>query len=322
MQGIIDMSSHRWVRFYDMVLKMHRAELDMPPFKGIMEQLVDAVNTNDGCLYSSRNDTFTLKVVDASIDEERNVATLLIRGNDSTLPDAVYGDLKGTETRHMAKKKGEGNCISVHVTFALNPNANGTYIVLIEESKYLSRTTLQPYLTYLFRHFCENEFKPESGKKAITSYPVIDEFKGHVSEDMKDSLVQGSLTQITLLRETENKKMDQGGVTESIEYITRVTLRRPRGMIVTPGPILDKWWKNKEESQKMRVSFKSPQGKQQTVDIINGSTSWMEANIVKIERLDVERSDRTSESNINLAVVAGMSKFVQELLSESKKNAA
>lgn len=151
-------------------------------------------------------------LADIEQDTKKKCWHLLINITDTTLADEVHRKIGGNEdTRKVnTKDDGVGTDFSSHLVIKSNPQADGSWIVLYEQSPSLSIKLIASYLNELFGRVAkanEADFKTEHPKHVVDKKGNVKEintychchFNGHISDQFKDDLNNGSFKDVKLI---------------------------------------------------------------------------------------------------------------------------
>ncbi|WP_019613509.1 hypothetical protein [Psychromonas ossibalaenae] len=178
-------------------------------FKKI-EAIREANNVN--MVRGSGDNKTEVYLADIEQDIANNCWKLLINVTDTTLADEVHRKIGGTDdTRKVnAKQNGVGTDFSSHIIIKSDPEGNGSWIVLYEQSPALSVKLVSSYLNEIFKRIAKankDDFETEHPKNIVDTKGVVKKintychchFNGHISKQFEDDLNGGSLKSLTLI---------------------------------------------------------------------------------------------------------------------------
>ncbi|GIU32789.1 hypothetical protein [Shewanella sp. MBTL60-007] len=217
-------SERRWAYFYDFNLKPHP---EGAPFFELDEVLSKVEQTwrNGQAVHKYRNKELTIRVKD--FKKVKDYALLLIHVSDIKATDPAFSNVATGEVRVEAKKVDEGIGAACHVIFSRKTigNKKGWYLSIIEEVVGIPKSTIEQFLTYLFRESCSTNYKKEGSKsKTGNICRPLAVFNGHASSTLKESLSHSSLQGITLLNHNEGGFIDDNQELKMSEQVIRLSV--------------------------------------------------------------------------------------------------
>lgn len=178
-------------------------------FKKI-EAIREANNVN--MIRGSEDNKTEVYLADIKYDSEICCWKLLVNITDTTLADEVHREVGGNDdTRKVnAKKNGVGTDFSSHIIIKSDPEANGSWLALYEQSPALSVRLVSSYLNELLKRIAKenkddfetdhpkNTVDTKGGVKKINTYCHC-HFNGHISKQFEDDLNSGSFKSLSLI---------------------------------------------------------------------------------------------------------------------------
>lgn len=156
-------------------------------------------------------------LADIEQDKSNDCWKLLVNITDTTLADEVHRDIGGSDnTRKVySKTNGVGTDFSSHIMIKQTLQANGSWIVLFEQSSALPVKLVARYLNELFRRLAHNnkdDFQIDHPKNKLEKNGDVKKintyyncyFNGHISQQFQDDLNGGSLKSVTLITDQIN----------------------------------------------------------------------------------------------------------------------
>ncbi|WP_230988275.1 type II restriction endonuclease [Bathymodiolus japonicus methanotrophic gill symbiont] len=185
-------------------------------FKKI-EAIREANNVN--MISRSEDNKKEVYLADIKYDSENCCWKLLVNITDTTLADEVHRELgSNDDTRKVnAKKNGVGTDFSSHIIIKPDPEANGSWLALYEQSLALPVRLVSSYLNELLKIIArenkddfetdhpKNTVDTKGGVKKINTYCHC-HFNGHISKQFEDDLNGGFLKSLTLITERIEQK--------------------------------------------------------------------------------------------------------------------
>ncbi|WP_028763588.1 hypothetical protein [Shewanella colwelliana] len=167
---------------------------------------------NVNLVRGSENNKKEIYLADIEQDLVKRCWTLLVNITDTTLADEVHRKIGGDEeTRKVnAKENGVGTDFSSHIIIKSDPEPDGSWTVLYEQSTALPIKLVASYLNELFKRVAKSskdDFEIDHPKNAVDKKGNIKKintychchFNGHVSDQFRSDLNGGNLKNITLI---------------------------------------------------------------------------------------------------------------------------
>lgn len=218
------------------------------------------------------------------IQRNGNFISILVNKSDKRIADPVFSDTKNHSRRVIEKEKDEGQDYSSHILLITNQYDPSQSIALVEHCQGLGISTINIAFDSIIKlaqkqhpqeftrpdpnGALDNEGNPVTHKVTHTF-----EFKGHPSKDLQEDIDNGTIRSIELISERNRKDnfdtnsfFEEKYRTISIAPIDKSNLRKR-----VHNAIVGLLRSNKENYDKARIKFKTPQGLERSVvmDAIN-----------------------------------------------------
>jgi hypothetical protein len=252
-------------------------------FKKI-EVIREANNVN--MIRGSGDNEIEVYLADIEQDVINNCWKLLINITDTTLADEVHREIGGKDdTRKVnAKNNGVGTDFSSHVIIKSDPEANGNWVVLYEQSSALSVRLVSSYLNELFKRVAKenkNDFEIDHPKNIVDKKGEIKmintychcHFNGHISEQFEDDLNGGSLKSLTLITGKIDSVVGYDAQKHTSIKEVQLPIKIDKDEILKAGgnyKLIDRFRKNDAKAMNMesiKVSFKDDSDVSHTAEI-------------------------------------------------------
>jgi hypothetical protein len=220
----------RWVFIYDLKLSPLPEGAPLILLRPAMERLIPRYERGESVKLLNE-ETAAVRIQRLRIDEESLTVQLLINYADTRAVDPVFGHLETGDLRLEPKLEGEGIAVSAHMLISLEPHPNsGTYLVALEDVPGVGRSKLAPFLTSEFKAVADFPFR-DVDDRVKRSRPRA-EILGHPSQQLRDDLNAGTLSEIELVRvNLEHGDFDEEGYLQEESRTVRLRARaRLRGV--------------------------------------------------------------------------------------------
>lgn len=199
-------SKSRWAYFYDFHLKSYPKDAPIFSLDDVFKK-IEAMWSNGEAVHKYRNGELTIRVKD--FEDTDDVFVLLLNVSDIKATDPAFSHIKTGDVRVEPKQNNEGIGAACHIVFSKTNinNKEGWYLSIIEEVVGVPKSTIEQFLTYLFKTSCTTNFRKPGSKTDNVCRPMA-VFNGHASSTLKDSLSKSSLQGITLLNHNEGNFID------------------------------------------------------------------------------------------------------------------
>jgi hypothetical protein len=229
-------------------------------------------------------ETAAIRIQALRIDMKNAVLQVLINYADTAAVDPVFGNLQTGALRLEPKLDGEGIAVSAHMLVSLAPDANGAYVVVLEDVPGVGRTKITAFLTSEFRQVSDFPFRDVDGR--VKKSRPMPELLGHQSQQLREGLAEGVLKGVELVRTAYAPgEFDEEGVTEEQK---RTIALKVRGNLVGDAAVavlnqirsraLEHGYTN------MRVRFRGP-NRVRTVDVPTAREDAGDVLYVRYEHL-------------------------------------
>ena len=212
-------------------------------------------------------------VIDGMIDdfevkEDKGVVVILFTVADTDAADAVYRRRATTEFRSFEKGPDEGGAVSAHLIMKLTPQPNSfRYLAALEDIEGAARSRLLPIIEHVFHNVC-GSFVGTNSEGTVTGKV---KFEMDTLLESKVEGYNGRPLSAEIVQLTPNNRLDAGG--EGFKERRRSIFYRIEGR-QTPAKAVAAMLSIRNIQKEshalypiMRVRWKRPDGKQQTLSV-------------------------------------------------------
>lgn len=201
-------SHERWILYYEQKLKRYPEDAPQMPLSDIVKDIAARVEKKES-FQILREGTCAIRIQDIEIDNQNQIATILINLSDKNVSDPVFANLTSGELRIEPKLDGEGIALSAHMCISLEEQ-NGlpdVYFCCIESVVGLTRSIIEPFLTHEIKEATSFSFKNEDGR-VLKCRPIVD-MNVYMSKTLQEDLERGSLLGVELYSNEPVKDFDE-----------------------------------------------------------------------------------------------------------------
>ena len=303
----------RWILFCDIVLKPSPENAPFMPMGEGVESLLERQQTGDSYKLLD-NDNAAIRITDMSIDNENQIANLLIQYADKSVADPAFGNLETGVLRFEPKLDGEGIAVSAHMAISLVPRTprSNIYLTLIEDVPGITRSRIAPFLTSEFKHSCDFMFRDENGQNNRCR-PLVT-VVSHASQTLREELRRGQLNSIDLIKlDYQEPRFDEQGYTREISRHIKLRLSRAYLGEAALGVIEQVRIKALQEGyNELRVRYKRYEGKQVTAPIDDVRENASDKLFARLELARFQNPLSQCLEQLEVAMVNKMSTFIIE----------
>lgn len=229
----------RDILFFDLSVSRRATQAPFPKLRELLPLWKRAKEEDGFPCKEWEKGMVTALIKDIDIDDEQDIATLLIEVSDKNAPNSTYLNHDKRTSRHIKKEKPEGNGFSAHVFMSLKEQEGqaNTYLTLIEAIPAVSVGRIQSVLNTALRHICSHVdgspftyVKPGGGKKEEDYVPHI-LLAGCPSEQFLQDIEEGRINGLRLVAPTTHESLGQGKYLQMDELSVSVKVSRdiPKG---------------------------------------------------------------------------------------------
>lgn len=287
-------ATERRIYHFDMEVKRRGHTTHLPPLNDLLAVWKERSDASTAFQVRSSGDLrFNIEQVDFYDD---NIACLLVSVSDRNSPDAVYQDFTTQETTVYPKEATQGGMVSSHIVVSTLPSKVDTYFCAIEQASKLNSTNIELLLNRILHdEYDANESrfsyanvagrKDRAGNIQRHNFLPRVELKGHLSNELIESLENGRLSSIVLVNDEEKADFgDNPFLVESERHlIIKAKADLPRGGRL--NSIVDAVRRRSEGYEKARIRFTAPDGRPQSIEFNASDGSIIDSRFVKNELL-------------------------------------
>lgn len=278
-------SEERDILFFDLKTNtISRKFNNLPPKNisfliGQLKELYD----NKEAFHQYRNKTETLYIADISIEE--NHVKILINRSDKKVADIILSDLEKNTRRLIEKVDGEGNDYSTHIIVSFNAPLSqpNTHLFLLELSPGLGRAKIELFLNALIRK-CKkknpDQFTMNNPDGSVDSHGEQKKIKissrielhGHLSDEFKTELANGTIDFLELYSPVEHNPYDEYSYTTEKKKSLQLSLS-DSGKVAEKLKMIKSICKkgNSDDMEYLRVKFINSEKISRTVHLHTSS---------------------------------------------------
>ncbi len=299
-------STVRNILFFDTILKPHHEKIEHIPLDGILRS-VEIENGIEPFVKLIDNDQAAVRLNQVEIDQDKQIATLLISYADKRGADPVFADLQKGTLRAETKLEGEGVAISAHLIFSLKREfPSGLYAALLEDVPGVGRTLLDPFLRSVFKNASSYTFENEN-KKQQKTWPVPTLIIKQSEQLIKSLKSGGYLTEVEVTKYNSASGFDTIENLEEKKTTTTIKIEgRPTGE--KAKDILNKLKivANSKGYFDMRVKWINSNKERKTVSLGTARADAGDALYGRVERVTLDTAVPQCTSIINREIQAKM----------------
>lgn len=202
--------TERQILCFDFILKTQSSLAIIPAMDKVIREITQHFSNQTLSSYSCNNQRTVYKIGDIQCDNTTDVVMILIRKCDLDASDAVYSNIKTNSARIITKTKDEGSDLACHLVISLKPKQNtpNTYLCHMENIRGISRVCI----TRLFNSILKTinfEYSDPSGARLGNgefkqkTFHLSVEMMAHKSKILEQDIINGSLTGITLVSDSD-----------------------------------------------------------------------------------------------------------------------
>ncbi|MDP1738333.1 MAG: hypothetical protein Q8L23_12955 [Caulobacter sp.] len=237
------MKAHaREVLFCDFIVRRRAQHAPFPELRHLVDLWKRAADENLSPKAFDKGEASCI-INDVSIDEDRNIAIVLLSVADKRAPDSTYGNHKTRTSRTVEKQADEGNEHSAHLVFSLSirPGHPETYPCIVERIPTLSIPRIQSMLNDVVKRYCEADsslftFGASSGAK-IGGKPKLQPYipnvilTGNPSAAFHRDIEEGRINGLRLIKPMPKKSLGSGSYLELSDHEIKVGISKdiPQG---------------------------------------------------------------------------------------------
>jgi len=223
-------SHERWIMYYEKTLKRHPEGAPYMALSDIIKDIAVRVERKES-FQILREGTCAIRIQDIEVDEENQIAILLISLADTNVSDPAFANLASGDLRIEPKLDGEGIAISAHVCMSLieQNEIPDIYFCCIESVIGLTKSVIEPFLTHEIKEATSYSFKNEEGK-TIKCRPIID-MDVYMSKKLQEDLEHGSLLGIELYSNNPVVDLDEENYVKETRYSITVKTKKVSGEV-------------------------------------------------------------------------------------------
>lgn len=229
----------RDILFFDLSVSRRAAQAPYPTLRELLILWKTAQETPNFAPKEFEKGAVTALIKDCDIDEQNEIATLVIEVSDKNAPNVTYLNHSNRTARHIKKTEPEGTGFSAHVVMSLRSRSDqvNTYLTLVEAIPVVSINRIQATLNKIIRDLCNgaqnSPFKyvrPGGGKKKEGYVPHI-LFAGYPSDRFLQDIEEGRINGLKLVAPTTHESLGTGQYLKMNELAVSVTVSRdiPKG---------------------------------------------------------------------------------------------
>jgi hypothetical protein len=275
-------ADHRWVYYYDFELQSYPKGAPSFELYKVLKQ-VENVWMKGDAVQQYENGDLTIRVKDMRFIED--YIAVLINVSDISATDPAFSNVLTGDVRKEEKRENEGIGASCHVLFrkeSIRPKSS-SYLALIEEVIGIPKSTIEKFLTSLFRNHCKSSYKNpgKNPEKELVCRPKA-VFSGHGSETLKTSLKEGELQGVILLNHKDTGYIDDDKQLRKIENVMRVrAVGKPKGNFAIDVINKAKDYARQHDFDEVRVQFK---------EVIDEKTIKTDKGVIKKKEVTKQRT--------------------------------
>jgi hypothetical protein len=327
-------AERRWAYYYDFNLKSYPEEAPIFDLEDVLDR-VKIFWKNGIAVHQYRNEEVTVRIKDITMTAGDDFATILINVSDVKATDPAFSNIKTGDVRKELKKEDEGIGAACHVLFSRKcfNNKPGWYLAMIEEVTGVPKSTIEQFLTYIFKISCTSNFKKMGAKsKKPTMYRPMAEFRGHGSETLVKSLKDNVLHGITLLNHDDNQFIDDNKSLRMTEQVMKIRATdQPKGNLAMQAIMKAKEYGTKHNYNEVRVQYtevvaeekvKNSKGevknrqvkKQRTVNFDTRAEDFANLVFTKSELIELKNEIGQCEEKIHVELNNNMKKLLRVIV--------
>lgn len=290
-------SNERLIRYYDLKLEEMPNDEYTKPAMSLKTFLGNMQSMN--FQKEVENKSAVLRLADIKVDEENEIAVLLIHFSDTKKADPAFEELDSGNVRYEKKKTGEGIAVSMHMAVSYRTD-HGRYLSLHETVPGLGVSRISSFLTSIFRKASPHTYlipgRPTSRKAWVKA-----KFDGHASEELEDALKNGELRDVELIEQLNIDHIfdEPGSLKEHSKIIMLKPVKRLKGQACLDA-LTSLYAKARSNNvEKMRIHLKSDDAAPLNVPLIDVSKSeGLHASLVRTVAIEMENDMEQCEEKI------------------------
>ncbi|NVJ58209.1 MAG: hypothetical protein HWE19_17785 [Vibrionaceae bacterium] len=178
----------------------------------VLPYLIQAVDEGTA-VYPTKNKTACLHIHKIEVDEEHNIATLLLHYTDSNLSDPAFKHMKSGLVRIEEKSMGEGIAVSAHLLIDMDNfkgQRSSVYLSILEDVPGLKKSLIEHALTGLFNNIIKRPkwILKRAGKTNLKVRPKFS-FNELAAESLKEGLKTRKLKGLKLVEKVAKDNFDE-----------------------------------------------------------------------------------------------------------------
>ena len=283
----------RNILFFDLMVDRKAKHAPYPALSKVADFWVDAAANDQFPVKAFEKGTVTYLIKDASLDQKKEILTLLIEASNKNAPDASYLNHKQRTKRDFVKAEPEGSGHCAHIVISLKPEGghNHTYLALLEDVPMMPIHRVKSVLNFAISQGCKAdpskfEYTAPNGGKTPKPYVPRVEFGGHVSDQFFTDIESAKLNGIRLLAPASNSTLGQGGYLAYGEHELEIKIKNRPVKGQTWTVLRGAFTAKKKEFPQARISFQAEdKGKSTSVKVDTNTGQIIGKEYVRFRRL-------------------------------------
>lgn len=284
----------RFVNYYRLNLKPTPDGSPQSDLASVMDPLLqlvtdDAKDDGERTLQLRNNETASVEI--AAMERTANHYILLLQYCDTKASDPVFKSLKRRAIRIAGKARGEGVATSAHIVVHRVPLQSGTHTMALEQVPGLGPSSVERYLTYMFRQIAEAAgFSANNAQGKPRSYRPLAKIDIEPSDTLLAGLQAGRLQEISLITRQVELDFDEAAYTTETEHIVKTKVDK-RANVTEQLSLLNRFKRRANETKgnnELRAAVRIGK-KSQTVEIPPSVQDAGSVLFAKYDYLEVTR---------------------------------
>lgn len=285
----------RRIFHFDLEVKRRGHTTYLPPLTEIISVWKERADAKTASQIRQKGD-LKFNIEEVEIYDE-GIAVLLLSVVDKNAPNSVYQDFLTQQSIINKKSATQGGMISCHIAVSLYQSKADTYACTVESAVRLNTTNIEGILNRIlhdeydvnprrFNYKNPAGTKDRNGNVKRTNFLPRIELKGHISDEMLESLQNGRLTSVMLVDDKE--KSDFGDSPYLVQTENHI--------VIKPKPNLPKQHifetitaaarTKSKDFKKARIRFVDPNGQSQNIEFNTEDGSIVDPRFVKSEWIE------------------------------------
>ncbi|MBB4091530.1 hypothetical protein HGG72_23290 [Ochrobactrum pecoris] len=285
--------SERQVFAYDITVGARAQNAPPPPLQEIINAWQAMYNVGD-CSHEREKGAVIYRIGDIDIDQQGQIARILIRRCDTNAANAVYSHRHTGVPRIAAKQADEGGDRAAHLVLSLAEQSGqpNHYLCHLEGVPGLSHRLVQAMLNAVlkkaitdrravFEYAGTNGARVRGGGAKMHSFVPSIELSGHLSQALIQDMENGIIENVTLVNSHAHNNL--GGNQYLVESEKSIKIRVDRaipsqGRVTT---LLNAFRTRQADFHTAKVRFKDPSGVSRAIDYDIASGTPEQQNYIK-----------------------------------------